>query len=94
MKMIQCFGGIGANVVDVSPQFVAANTSAFQTYVPFDPVKHANFRPRDSVKANGDLVSTRRIAIEAAEKALSEAKDETAEAAAIADLQAAEALPP
>jgi hypothetical protein len=47
MKYIQCFGGIGANVVDVSPEFVQANTTAFQTYVELDRKAHAAFRPGD-----------------------------------------------
>jgi hypothetical protein len=69
MKYIQCFGGIGANVVDVSPAFVASATTKFQTYVAYDAVKHAAFQPRDRVSAAG-VDSTRRLALESAEVVL------------------------
>ena len=74
MKYIQCFGGIGANVVDVDPIWAERHTTDFQAYIPYDDAVHAAFRPRDRVTKNG-VDATRRIAIESAERQLVIAAD-------------------
>lgn len=69
MLYIQCFGLIGANIVDVDEAFVQANTTKFQTYIPYDEVKHANFTPRDVLDPkSGDIDSSYRLSVENAEK--------------------------
>jgi hypothetical protein len=75
MKCIQCFGGVGANIVEVSQEFIDSNTSDYQTYVLYDDIKHASFRPRDRVTTEG-VDSTQRVVIEAAVITLASKVDE------------------
>lgn len=75
MKCIQCFYGVGANIVDVSRDFIDANTSANQTYIPYNETVHSTFRPRDKVTALG-VDSTERVIIEVAVINVAIANDE------------------
>lgn len=106
MQFIQCFGGIGANVVDVDQAFVDAHTTSFQTYVPFDPTVHAKFKPRDVVDhKTGALDSAYRLKAQTADildvdhdamvvAGLDAARVRAARAVADAAVAAAEAIKP